>query len=91
LSFLIDQRKEMVDKYNEYLRLTGTPWYDNLEFEEAKAQLFDKIVKTDKKIVKLIKKRNKFVNSLTKDQLKSLEQSPNPNNPMDPNKFNFAI
>jgi hypothetical protein len=25
LSFLIDQRKEMVDKYNEYLRLTGTP------------------------------------------------------------------
>jgi hypothetical protein len=29
--------------------------------------------------------------NLNKDQVKALEKSPNPNDPMDPNKFNFAM
>ena len=91
LSLLIDQRKEMVAQYNKYLRLTGTPWYDNLEFENEKARLYDAIVKKDKEIVKAIKHKWKLEGNLNKDQVKALEKSPNPNDSMDPNKFNFAI
>jgi len=81
----------MVAQYNKYLRLTGTPWYDNLEFENEKARLYDAIVKKDKEIVKAIKHKWKLEGNLNKDQVKALEKSPNPNDPMDPNKFNFAM
>ena len=91
LSLLKDQRKEMVNQYNKYLRLTGTPWYDNLEFENEKARLYDAIVKKDKEIVKAIKHKWKLEGNLNKDQVKALEKSPNPNEPMDPDKFNFAM
>ena len=92
LSLLIDQRKEMVNKYNEYLRLSDTPWYkDNLEFENAKAQLYAAIVEQNERIVEAIKHKWKLVKKLNRHQIKALKQSPNPKEPMDPNKFDFAI
>ena len=90
LSLLIEKRRELVLIYNQYLALSGTPWYDNLDFEKAKAQTFDQIVKYEKDINKQIKKINKYKWKLTKDELKSLDVSPNPNTPMDPNKYDFT-
>jgi len=90
LSLLIEERRELVETYNQYLALSGTPWYDNLDFENAKTQVFAQIVKHEKDINKKIKEINRHKWKLTKHELKSLEASPNPNTPMDPNKYNFT-
>lgn len=89
LSVLKEQRKELVNRYNQYLALTGTPWYTSPEFKEAKAQLFVAIEKKDKEIINLLKEKWKLEEKRDKDIIKALEKSQDPNKPIDPNKFDF--
>lgn len=89
LSLLKKQRKELVNKYNHYLALYGTPWYTSPEFKEAKAQLFVAIEKKDAEIVELLKQKWKAEGNLDKAKIKALEKSQDPDEPIDPNKFDF--
>lgn len=89
LRHLVDERKTLVDQYNHYLELAGSPGYTSTKFKEAQYQEYEAILKKEKKIDRLIYKHNFQKKRLSKKQFNLLKNKPDPKQKMDRNKYDY--
>lgn len=88
----ISKRKDLVNKFNQYIddENSNPSLKDNISFQEAKAQMYDRICELNKEIDNDIKELWKEERHLYKDERKSLKTSSNMNEKMDPNAYDWA-
>ena len=90
LHYLNQKRKDLVVKHNDLLSKAWTPWYTGPDFDNSKAQIDKALLKVEKDLRTLIKQKAKKEQTLTKQDLKLLEQTPDLNGPLDENAFDFV-
>lgn len=91
INLLREERTIAVQEFNELIDKWWTPWYDNAKYKKARSMAYDKAVKYNKQLDKLVKQYHKKSGKLVDKKIKSIRKhKPSQDSKMNEHEYDFT-